>query len=67
MQFSTYALVAILAATANAAIPKKGDHPKIHHPSNETAVWTTETVTAYKTWCPESTTFVKDKHTYTAT
>jgi hypothetical protein len=73
MHFS-YAAAAVLAAvpsSVNGYIDARA-HPTgmiAHkHWNNKTeTAWVTETVTAYKTYCPSATKFTKGTKTYTAT
>ena len=80
MQFSTSAVVALMATGALAQAPAAKNNtmpqppkgtgvppPKGTGYSNGTVSYVTETVTQYKTYCPYPTTFKAGNGTYTAT
>ena len=74
MHFSYAAAAAVLAAvpsSVNGYIAARA-HPTgmiahMHWDNNTEIAWVTETVTAYKTYCPSATKFTKGTKTYTAT
>jgi hypothetical protein len=73
MHFSYIAagILASLPSTANGYIAARtkptGMVGKTHWSNNTETAWVTQTVTAYKTYCPSATTFTKGTKTYTAT
>jgi hypothetical protein len=69
MQLSAL-VVAVLAAGANAGRAAQTTLKAPVHAvagNNTEIVWTTQTVTAFKTFCPSPTSWVQNKKTYTAT
>ena len=73
MHFSSAAAAAVLAVVpVNGHIAARSPQPTgmvgSHYWGNSTeTAWATETVTAYKTYCPSATKFTKGTKTYTAT
>jgi hypothetical protein len=72
MYFSPSVVAAILAAAPSSVNCYVARHAPsgVVHPTgtyDNSTVWTTQTVTAYQTYCPTSTKFKKGTKTYTAT